>query len=118
MKINKRNCYGFTLVEMMVVLGIITILLLILIPNIAQNNMIVGGKSCEATIQLLEAQVAAYEIENGEHPTAMKDLEEYVKGDLVFRTEDDDGYYECPNGNRLTIDDEGAIIEKPIGPNQ
>ena len=45
---------GFTMIEMMIVLLIITVLLLIAVPNMVKNNHVAQSKGCEATIQLLK----------------------------------------------------------------
>ncbi|WP_017755768.1 competence type IV pilus major pilin ComGC [Calidifontibacillus oryziterrae] len=101
-----KNQLAFTLIEMMVVLMIISILLLITIPNITKNNSIVKDKGCEALVKLIEAQVQAYEIETGTQPESLDKLVEggYIEtytcpGDLgdisyvdgvVFRPTSDD----------------------------
>lgn len=63
---------GFTLIEMMIVLMIISILLLIAIPNMTKSNSVVKEKTCESTINLLQSQVEAYATEhNGVMPSSL-----------------------------------------------
>lgn len=69
---------GFTLIEMMIVLLIISILLLIAIPKMDKNASVANSKGCQATVKLLQSQVAAYEIEKGKAPNSLADLSEYV----------------------------------------
>ena len=96
-KQSKKRFYrcekGFTLIEMMIVLVIISILLLIAVPNLAKNQNMASQKGCEATKDLIITQYYAYEIENGESPD---DLE-------VLKTH---GYIDkltCPNGDEVNL---------------
>ncbi|WP_102345602.1 competence type IV pilus major pilin ComGC [Bacillus sp. Marseille-P3661] len=82
---------GFTLVEMMVVLMVISTLLLVTIPNVTKNNTVVKDKGCEALVKLVEAQIQAYEIEKGETIT---DLQPLVDGNYIKSLK-------CPNGDEL-----------------
>lgn len=91
---------GFTLIEMMVVLMIISILLLITIPNVTKNNSVVKDKGCEALVRLVEAQVQAYEIEKDIIPESL----EVLKSENYIKT------YTCPN-NRVIKYEEGVVSE-------
>ncbi|MDO6655141.1 competence type IV pilus major pilin ComGC [Anaerobacillus sp. 1_MG-2023] len=88
---------GFTLIEMMIVIMIISILLLIAVPGLTKNNEVVEAKSCEATIKVAQTQVAAYKANFGSYPTSINDLvsEEYLDMDEVT----------CPGGEELTVAD-------------
>jgi len=100
-----KNEKGFTLVEMLIVLMIISTLLLITIPNIASNNNMVQQKGCDALIKLAETQAQAYRIETGDLPT-----------DLVTLV--DDNYLEqstCPGGEQLEISSDGSVQIVPDG---
>jgi competence protein ComGC len=94
-----KNERGFTLVEMMIVLMIISTLLLITIPNVTKNNTSVKNKGCDALVQLIGAQVQAYEIEVGDTPP---DLQTLI----------DDGYiktFTCPGGGDVQLAADGAV---------
>ena len=54
---------GFTLIEMLIVLMVISVLLLIMIPNITKHNSMINDKGCQAFVKTVQAQVKAYEIE-------------------------------------------------------
>lgn len=84
---------GFTLIEVMVVLVIISILLLVFIPNLTKNHSVANEKSCSATLELVEAQIMAYQVETGKLPTTISQLqsEGYVDSET------------CPNGEAITI---------------
>ena len=46
-----RNEKGFTLIEMMIVLFVISILLLITIPNVTKNQSSITEKGCEGLVK-------------------------------------------------------------------
>ncbi|MCP3030300.1 prepilin-type N-terminal cleavage/methylation domain-containing protein [Halobacillus sp. A1] len=86
------NQKGFTLIEMLIVLLIISVLLIITIPNLTKNTDSVRSKGCEALIMTAEAQVEAYYIENDEYPESISTL---VDGEYLKQST-------CPNGEVLT----------------
>lgn len=86
---------AFTLIEMMIVLMIISVLL-----HMSKNNTIAQEKSCEATIELLQAQVGAYQIEHNSLPSSLATLV-------------DEGYIqkiECPGGETLQLTVDGKVV--------
>ncbi|MBM7646354.1 competence protein ComGC [Scopulibacillus daqui] len=101
MKWIKHSQDGFTLIEMMIVLMIISILLLIAVPSMLKSNKIVESKSCQATIKLVNGQVAAY---NMDHDAKLANLEN-------LKTE---GYVDsisCPDGSKLVLDSDGKVVK-------
>lgn len=94
-----KNERGFTLIEMMIVLMIISTLLLITIPNVTKNNAVVNKKGCAALVQLIEAQVQAYEMEKGAIPPNLDTLvtEKYIKTKT------------CPGGGEVILAADGAV---------
>ncbi|MBY6035517.1 prepilin-type N-terminal cleavage/methylation domain-containing protein [Fictibacillus nanhaiensis] len=93
-----KNEKGFTLIEMMIVLLIISVLMLIALPSMTKNNKIVKSLGCEATIDLVQGQVGAYEAEHNRLPT----LEELVEKNYVDTIV-------CPGNIPLVIDTEGNV---------
>ncbi|RSL34533.1 prepilin-type N-terminal cleavage/methylation domain-containing protein [Salibacterium salarium] len=91
---------GFTMIEMMIVLLIITVLLLIAVPNLMKNNEVAQSKGCEATVKLLESQIGAYEVEHLEKPGSLEDLKEQGYVDRIV----------CPDNSLLTIGDDGKVV--------
>lgn len=87
------NEKGFTLIEMIIVLFVISILLLITIPNITSHNAVIKDKGCEALIKMVQAQVQVFEIENETIPT----LDELTSGNYINTDR-------CPGGNPIVID--------------
>ncbi len=90
---------GFTLIEMMIVLLIISVLILIAIPNVTKHSQTIDKKGCKAYVQMVQGQVEAYKIDNNRVPTV---------GELVadsYLTENP----ACPNGKKITISDSGKV---------
>lgn len=94
-----KNERGFTLIEMMIVLLIISVLILISIPNVTKHSANIDKKGCDAFIRMVEGQVQAYKIENKEIPT-MEDLKtsEFLNGTDA-----------CPNGDEIQIAADGSV---------
>lgn len=94
-----RSEKGFTLIEMMIVILIISILLLIAVPSMSKSNKIVQDKSCEATIDLVQSQVAAYQMNEGALPAEIQDMvdKEYID------------QMKCPGGEVLEITVDGKV---------
>ncbi len=72
---------GFTLIEMLIVLFIISILILIAIPNVTKHFATVDKKGCDAYVKMVQGQVEAYRIDHGNYPSSTTELEtnEYLK---------------------------------------
>ncbi len=64
-----KNQKGFTLVEMLIVLLIISVLIIITIPNVTKHFASIDEKGCEAFVAMVQGQVEAYKIENNSYPT-------------------------------------------------
>lgn len=95
----KKNEKGFTLIEMLVVLLVISVLLIITIPNITKHQSNIQSKGCEAFVKMAQAQVQAYEIDNNRLPSNVGELK-------------DEGYLKqtsCPNGENINLDADGVV---------
>jgi competence protein ComGC len=95
-----RNEKGFTLIEMMIVMLIISVLLIITIPNIAKNNSNINNKGCSAFQKMVEAQVQSFEMENDRAPESIDELisENYLKTK------------KCPDGTNVAIQSDGTVV--------
>lgn len=96
------NEQAFTLVEMLLVLLIISILLLIAVPNMTKNSSVANDKVCEATIAMIQAQIAAYEVETNKKPDSLQVLL-------------DEGYVDritCPDQTTLVLNKNTWKVEK------
>ncbi|WAA11448.1 competence type IV pilus major pilin ComGC [Fervidibacillus halotolerans] len=98
-----KNEKGFTLIEMMIVLFVVTILLLITIPNVTKNQKSISEKGCDGMVKMVQAQIQAYYIDKQSFPTSISDLmdEEYLEENPV-----------CPDGSQIHIKEGSAYVEK------
>ncbi|ASS91899.1 MULTISPECIES: competence type IV pilus major pilin ComGC [Aeribacillus] len=97
-----KNEHGFTLVEMLVVLLVISILLIITIPNVMAHNKNIQNKGCEGLIDMVQGQVVAYEMEFHQTPTI---------NDLITKGYLPNNSGKCPNGDEIEIDANGNVIK-------
>ena len=104
----KMTCQkGFTLIEMMVVLLIISVLILIAIPNVTKHSATIDEKGCQAYIKMVQGQVEAYRIDKKTVPVDLADL---VANDYL-----NEGETTCPNGRAIEIIS-GVVSETVVGP--
>lgn len=99
-----KNEHGFTLIEMMIVLLVISVLLIITIPNITRHNSTINSKGCDAFVKMVEAQVTAYEMEKKTWPTSIEELQ----NEGYLSAEQD----KCPNGALVTIGADGKVVSE------
>ncbi|MFJ6411559.1 competence type IV pilus major pilin ComGC [Terribacillus saccharophilus] len=92
-----RNEKGFTLIEMLIVLLVISVLMILVVPNLADKNDRVQTQGCEALLKLAESQVQTYKIDNGTAPTSIAQLQD---GYLTETT--------CQGGKR-------SLVLSPVG---
>lgn len=86
---------GFTILEMILVLSVISLIFLITLPNIQQKNEIIQKKGCEALIEVVNSQILLYELENLETPS---DISQLIDGGYLK-----EGQQRCPNGQQIQI---------------
>lgn len=96
-----KNEKGFTLVEMLVVLLIISILILVTIPNVSKHFASIDEKGCNAYILMLQGQVEAYKLNKNEYPASVSDLID--EGYIVEKD------LKCPDNTEIKIVD-GKVI--------
>ena len=95
---------GFTVLEMILVLSVISLIFLITLPNIQQKNNIIQTKGCEALTSVVDSQILLYEVENLVTPDSISDLIEggYLK----------EGQNRCPNGSMIEIVNGQASVQE------
>ncbi|WP_071442747.1 competence type IV pilus major pilin ComGC [Traorella massiliensis] len=95
---------GFTVLEMILVLSVISLIFLITLPNIQQKNKIIQTKGCEALTSVVDSQILLYEVENLVTPDSISDLIEggYLK----------EGQNRCPNGSMIEIVNGQASVQE------
>ncbi len=93
---------GFTILEMILVLTVITIIVLISLPNISQKKDLINDVGCKALIEVVDSQILAYEID-GRRVSSIDDL---IKAGLITEKQ-----ATCPNGTRIYIENGQAKHE-------
>ncbi|MDW8565101.1 competence type IV pilus major pilin ComGC [Staphylococcus shinii] len=98
---NKFNKKAFTLIEMLLVLLIISLLLILIIPNIAKQSSHIQTKSCEAQLKMIDSQIEAYSLKFNKKPSTMEELvnEGYIK----------ENQKQCKSGALISIDNGEAV---------
>lgn len=93
---------GFTIIEMLIVLGVIALITLITIPNISRYSSIINETGCKAQVDLINGAISAYKLKYGEEPTINDLLEEgLITIDQIS----------CKNGKTIKIVDGEAQSE-------
>lgn len=95
MKNSFNNESGFTLIEMLIVLLVISVLIILIIPNLAGKTNNVQSQGCDALSAVVEAQVNAYQLDHGKLPANINTLvsANYLKQEQTT----------CPNNDTLEI---------------
>lgn len=91
---------GFTLVEMLIVLMIISMLILLIVPHVSKKSANIHDKGCDALVELVQAQVIAYELDNKSKPNSLDELE----GNYI-----EEKHRTCGNGNTIVMNSEGVV---------
>ncbi|MDQ0430057.1 MULTISPECIES: competence type IV pilus major pilin ComGC [Caryophanaceae] len=95
-----KNQKGFTLIEMLIVMLIITVLIAIAIPNVTKQSSAVDEKGCKAFVQMVQGQVESYRMDMKVMPTL---------ADLVTEGYLKTGETDCPNGDVVNISVDGVV---------
>lgn len=92
---NLKNEHGFTLIEMLIVLMVISVLIILIVPNLSDRSQNVNDTGCDALIALVQSQAEAYYLENGNYPENITTL---VSADFITSDQTT-----CPNNDQLEI---------------
>lgn len=90
-----KRVLGFTLVEMMFVISIIVVLMLLVIPGVTSKTAMVKEKGCQALVDVIDAQIQLYEINEGHLPSNVSDL---INAGYIEASQG-----VCPNGSAISI---------------
>lgn len=92
---------AFTLIEMLIVLLIISVLIILIVPNLSKSSKGIDEQGCEALINVVQAQINLYYLENRVYPATLQQLvdDDYLAGEQT----------KCTNGEILVINDEHNV---------
>lgn len=93
---------GFTLLEMVVVVIIVSILFLLTVPNVSRVISSVDDKACSALTKVVDSAIAQFKLDYGTMPNSVTDL---VNGGYLSPEQSS-----CSNGKSLSIED-GHCVE-------
>ena len=65
---------GFTLLEMIIVVTIVSILFILSVPNIQKVLGIVNEKGCDALVKVVDSAILEYRLANDRDPNSVNDL--------------------------------------------
>ncbi len=89
------NKKGFTLLEMILVVSVLSILFLLSVPSIQKVLSTVDEKGCSVLLKVVDAAIVQYRLETGYLPDDVYDLID--QGYLS------DSQIECTNGKKIMI---------------
>lgn len=73
-EIIEKKTRAFTLIEMLLVLLIISLLLILIIPNIAKQTSHIQSTGCDAQVKMVNSQIEAYALKHNRNPSNIDDL--------------------------------------------
>ncbi|WP_251712567.1 competence type IV pilus major pilin ComGC [Lactococcus ileimucosae] len=98
-RMKNKTLKAFTLIEMLVVLLIISVLLLLFIPNLAREKKNIENTGQTAVVKVVESQAELYQLDKQEGPS----LGKLVSSGLITQKQADsynDYYSKNPNAKR------------------
>ena len=101
-----NNNRGFTLIEMLIVLLIISVLIILIVPNLGDRSSEVHSKGWTALVSIVQGQVDVYYMENNSYPNTLSALvPDYLNEDQLT----------CPNEEALnySVDGNKGIVSAP-----
>jgi competence protein ComGC len=98
----KKKKNAFTLLEMLMVMFIISVLLLLTIPNITKHKESVDTRGCESYADMVQTQVTAFELAEGNLPGSIGELKN--KGYIPEE--------KCSDGTQLNLDKDIVTVGK------
>lgn len=75
----RQNEAGFTLIGMLIAVGIVAILAMIAVPKFTSAIASANTAKIQSDLSTLNTAIAVYEIDNGTAPTDIKDLADYLQ---------------------------------------
>ncbi|HDF0166470.1 TPA: competence protein ComGC [Staphylococcus aureus] len=96
-----KKTQEFTLIEMLLVLLIISLLLILIIPNIAKQTAHIQSTGCNAQVKMVNSQIEAYALKHNRNPSSIEDLiaDGFIK----------EAQKTCKSGETITISNGEAV---------
>ena len=94
---------GFTLLEMIIVLAILSILFLLSINNIQKVLNLVETKGCQAQVKVVDTAIIQFKLLYGQYPNNINDL---INADLISQDQS-----KCQNNQSIVIIDGQAYAQ-------
>ena len=91
---------GFTILEMILVLMVVTVMILLTIPNISRKRQIINDVGCRALVEVVNGQILVYELNNGE----VSSVQQLIDEGLLTPQQ-----ATCPNGQKIVIEHGQAV---------
>lgn len=103
-KLKQRHFKAFTLLEMLLALLVISVLLILIIPNIAKQSKHVQDTGCEAQQKMVNSQIEAFSLNKNRAPSSIDELvsEGFLK----------EGQKTCKSGKTISISDGEAKVNE------
>ena len=103
-KLKQRHFKAFTLLEMLLALLVISVLLILIIPNIAKQSKHVQDTGCEAQQKMVNSQIEAFSLNKNRVPSSIDELvsEGFLK----------EGQKTCKSGKTISISDGEAKVNE------
>lgn len=86
---------GFTLLEMMIVISVLSILFLLAVPNIQKVIATVDKKGCDALVKVVDSAILQFKLSFDEYPNDVGDL---INAGLL-----NEGQSRCSDGRSISI---------------
>jgi competence protein ComGC len=93
---------GFTMLEMILVIAVLSALLILTVPNIQKVLGIVNRKGCDAQLKIVDTAILEYTIARGDQPQTISDL---IEEGLL-----NEGQRYCQNHDEIVLDGGQASI--------
>jgi competence protein ComGC len=102
-KLERGTVRAFTLIEMLIVLAIISILILLFVPNLIKEKAQVQKTGEAAVVKVVESQAQLYELDHDDTPT----LTTLMSAKLISEKQKEsyDDYYAQNKDEKRALDD-------------
>ncbi len=93
---------GFTLLEMVIVVSVLSILFLLAIPNIQTVMNMIENKGCDAQVKVVDTAIIEFKLIYGDYPKSVNDL---INAGLITQKQQ-----KCPDNTNISISNNQAYV--------